>query len=449
MQAPTRAAYYDNAQRDYNVRYGAPRSSFDGPPPGAYPQHAPPRHPGPNGAGRLSTGNEFEPRARPPVRVDSRDIPRVFSSRTTFPYDPAFVRKLFCGLHVVFIGDSMSRALYKDLITLLDNGQPYGQSQLVTTEALKKKMEYQYKGDHMIVKKNEGDSTTFIEVREYCTEHHLLQFFFTTRAYKEDLECIIAKMRSDPPDVVFMQSCIWDVSRYYRDADPHMKEYAARVGRLCRVLSDVLLPTTTFVWLGLPPAEEGITSKPTKGFMANPIVYKYTKEQLNYNMRMANSVAAQIVSSFGFDVCDMVPHFDRREMNMFREPDGVHFNPLGTRIMTQFIVAHLVDAWGVRLPKDITRTLSLRRGKYSAARVARPYETRPSKMIECQRQFFKFMNDNWEKRVSLSPLTSLNSPPIQFLIKFLCLAAVPRHARFAITEGKGGHEPRSKKPRMR
>lgn len=32
-----------------------------------------------------------------------------------------------------------------------------------------------------IVKKNEGDSTTFIEVREFCTEHHLLQFFFTTR----------------------------------------------------------------------------------------------------------------------------------------------------------------------------------------------------------------------------------------------------------------------------
>ncbi|KAH7669932.1 PC-Esterase, partial [Aphelenchoides avenae] len=211
-----------------------------------------------------------------------------------------------------------SRGLYKDLLTLLRPGADSTQRRgsLIWDQDLRNKLEPSFGGDRMTAVNTNGDATDFTEVREFRTPEHLVHFYFTTRVFKEKLESFIIELRRNPPDVLFMQSCIWDQSRYDMNAEGHMEEYAKRLGRLCRLLSSVLPPTTTFVFLLLPPAEEGIANK---GFLGDPRVRRYHKERLNWHMRLANFVAAQVITSFGFDVCDLLPHFDRAKLNIFRE----------------------------------------------------------------------------------------------------------------------------------
>lgn len=53
------------------------------------------------------------------------------------------------------------------------------------------------------------------EVRQYHTDCHLLRFYFVTRCYSTYMESILSDLSKDPqPDVVIMNSCLWDISRY-------------------------------------------------------------------------------------------------------------------------------------------------------------------------------------------------------------------------------------------
>ncbi|ETE57935.1 hypothetical protein L345_16347, partial [Ophiophagus hannah] len=55
-----------------------------------------------------------------------------------------------------------------------------------------------------------GDS-----MRQYRTRYHLVRFYFLTRIYSEYFESILEDFRVGlQPDVLILNSCIWDVSRY-------------------------------------------------------------------------------------------------------------------------------------------------------------------------------------------------------------------------------------------
>uniref|UniRef100_A0A1I7WZE2 DUF2235 domain-containing protein n=1 Tax=Heterorhabditis bacteriophora TaxID=37862 RepID=A0A1I7WZE2_HETBA len=53
-----------------------------------------------------------------------------------FPYDSNFIRHLLHDVHILFIGDSLTRAIYKDLVGLLQNDD------LLSDINLKGKTEY-------------------------------------------------------------------------------------------------------------------------------------------------------------------------------------------------------------------------------------------------------------------------------------------------------------------
>lgn len=54
------------------------------------------------------------------------------------------------------------------------------------------------------------------EVRQYCGPNHLVRFYFVTRIYNSYMETILADLVSGPPpDVVIVNSCLWDISRYW------------------------------------------------------------------------------------------------------------------------------------------------------------------------------------------------------------------------------------------
>ena len=56
----------------------------------------------------------------------------------------------------------------------------------------------------------------------------------------------------------------------------------------------------------------------------------------------------QVAQTFGIDVLDM--HYFFRHKTEMRVGDGVHWNAVAHRKMTNIILAHVSKAWGVKLP---------------------------------------------------------------------------------------------------
>ena len=58
------------------------------------------------------------------------------------------------------------------------------------------------------------NNKTFREVRQYQTGYHLVRYYFVTGCYNSHTPALIRDLSSDPyPDVIIMNSCLWDVSR--------------------------------------------------------------------------------------------------------------------------------------------------------------------------------------------------------------------------------------------
>ena len=56
------------------------------------------------------------------------------------------------------------------------------------------------------------------EIRQYQTDYHLARFYFVTRCYNSYMESILSDLSKEPkPDVVILNSCLWDISRYNRN----------------------------------------------------------------------------------------------------------------------------------------------------------------------------------------------------------------------------------------
>lgn len=53
------------------------------------------------------------------------------------------------------------------------------------------------------------------EVRQFHRPNYLLRFYFITRCYNSYVATVIADLLSSPrPDVIIMNSCLWDITRF-------------------------------------------------------------------------------------------------------------------------------------------------------------------------------------------------------------------------------------------
>lgn len=58
------------------------------------------------------------------------------------------------------------------------------------------------------------NKTSYCEARQYRTAHHLVRFYFLTRAYSAYVESVLRDFTAGPPpDVVIVNSCLWDLNR--------------------------------------------------------------------------------------------------------------------------------------------------------------------------------------------------------------------------------------------
>ena len=107
---------------------------------------------------------------------------------------------------------SFCKSLFINLGTIFNNCQKVDNWYLPFIKG-----ENSFSNDELIEGGRRGrmyNGVNYREVRQYQTDFHLIRFYFVTRAYNTYIESILTDLCEDPkPDVVIMNSCLWDISR--------------------------------------------------------------------------------------------------------------------------------------------------------------------------------------------------------------------------------------------
>ncbi|XP_005070693.1 PC-esterase domain-containing protein 1B-like [Mesocricetus auratus] len=248
------------------------------------------------------------------------------------------VKQLLHNKYVVVLGDSIQRAVYKDLVLLLQKDC------LLSSSQLKSKGELSFEHDELLEGGRWGrmhNGTHYREVRQFCSGRHLVRFYFLTRAYSSYVEDILHQLRwgEYAPDLVIMNSCLWDLSRYGRN---FLRSYREDLERLFRRLDQVLPTSCLLVWNTTMPVAEVVSG----GFVRPDA--PACPSRLREDVMEANFYSATEAVRRGFDVLDL--HFHFRHAGQHRLSDGVHWDERAHRYLSQLLLAHVADAWGVVLP---------------------------------------------------------------------------------------------------
>uniref|UniRef100_H3AR84 Family with sequence similarity 113 n=1 Tax=Latimeria chalumnae TaxID=7897 RepID=H3AR84_LATCH len=237
---------------------------------------------------------------------------------------------------VVILGDSIQRSVYKDLVVLLQKNA------LVTQDQLKSKGETSFEHDFLVESGEQTNGTGYREVRQYCTDHHLVRFYFLTRVYSEYVESVLSDFQAGPqPDVLIINSCIWDISRYGSNS---MREYKSNLKKFFSRLDNILLPECLVIWnLAMP-----LSSEINGGFLTPKLHHLGLGQKLPFDVIAANFYSATMADSYKFDVLDLHYHFRFELQN--RVKDGIHWNPIAHRQISNLLLSHIAEAWSVEVP---------------------------------------------------------------------------------------------------
>ncbi|XP_043828541.1 PC-esterase domain-containing protein 1A [Dromiciops gliroides] len=253
------------------------------------------------------------------------------------------VRQLLHNKFVVVLGDSIQRAVYKDLVLLLQKDS------LLTEAQLKAKGELSFEQDRLVAGGQLGElhnGTHYREVRQFLSSsgHHLLRFYFLTRVYSAYVEDVLAELEhGPPPDLVIINSCLWDLSRYGGDA---IRSYQENLECLFERMEQVLPASCLLVWTLAMPLGERITG----GFLL-PELQSMTGS-LRADVVEANFYCSMLADGHRFDVLDL--HFHFRHAVRHRRLDGIHWDQHAHRHLSQLLLAHVAEAWGVEAPRRRT-----------------------------------------------------------------------------------------------
>ncbi|XP_067563765.1 PC-esterase domain-containing protein 1A isoform X4 [Pseudorca crassidens] len=266
---------------------------------------------------------------------------------TMVQFQASEVQQLLHNKFVVILGDSIQRAVYKDLVLLLQKDS------LLTAAQLKAKGELSFEQDQLMAGGQLGElhnGTQYREVRQFCSGsgHHLVRFYFLTRVYSEYLEGILEELTYGPaPDLVIINSCLWDLSRYGRCS---MESYRENLERVFMRMDQVLPDSCLLVWNMAMPLGERVTG----GFLLPEMLHFITQLQplagsLRRDVVEGNFYSATLAGDHCFDVLDL--HFHFRHAVQHRHRDGVHWDQHAHRHLSHLLLTHVADAWGVELPK--------------------------------------------------------------------------------------------------
>ncbi|XP_077453008.1 PC-esterase domain-containing protein 1A isoform X2 [Stigmatopora argus] len=245
--------------------------------------------------------------------------------------------QLFHNKFIVVLGDSIQRSVYKDLVLLLQYDR------YLCSEQLRKRGEMSFELDLLV----EGgclspmhNGTNYREVRQYQCDHHLVRFYFVTCIYSDYMKSILEDFRRGlKPDLVIVNSCVWDISRYNYT---WLSTYKENLITLFEELKGILPEESLVIWNLTMPLGERIKG----GFLVPEISHKAS--HLRHDVIEANFYSGTLAAAYNLDVLDL--HFHFRFSLQHRAKDGVHWNALAHRRISTLLSLHAADAWGVELP---------------------------------------------------------------------------------------------------
>lgn len=263
------------------------------------------------------------------------------------------LRSLFVGLYIVFLGDSNSRRMYYDAISLMQH------SEFVSQEDIKTVGTESHLGDKLIGggKRGKGlhNGKSFREIRAWNNDDTLIEYYYITRSYSEYVNAVIENLGKPDhprPDVIICSSCVWDINRYGFQGVGKL-DYPRNVAKLFSSLQEHF-PSgrqsghCQIIWqTGLPVKAE------PKGGVFDGVPVSLRAKDLNDDMRLAGFSSAKVASAFGIEVVDMFHHFE--QLLHLQDRDGIHWHSKAYRRMTNILAGSICKARCIPLPTSWTQ----------------------------------------------------------------------------------------------
>lgn len=202
-------------------------------------------------------------------------------------------------------------------------------------------------GDQLL----EGGSKTglknikYKEVRQFTKGSTIITFYFVTRCYGEYVKSIIAKYETQPPDVIIMNSCLWDISRYGKNAK---SEFKTNISELLEAIG-LLMPFDSkkvFIWNATLPVVDANKSSYV------PFEFPQNFQLENTDVRSANLYVRDQMADYGshFIFLDLFDIFYGHRNH--RIHDGVHWDSFAHRKITHLLLTSLATQWDIKLPEQ-------------------------------------------------------------------------------------------------
>jgi len=257
------------------------------------------------------------------------------------------VHQLLKGKRCLFIGDSIMRNMYKDLVWLTSHPR----------EEFLKTRHFQDKGEaHLGGLKEEklvygGPKITkgryYEEVREYRNKNLDIEysFYFITICWSTKLYRFVEeypKNYNGYPDVIMINSALWDINRWGTGGT---RQFRYNIHYLLHSLKWLLRKDgwtdVQVIWMTTPP----ISTEIRGGFMMRQL--EFSKLAMRCNIMEGNQYAANAAAAYGFDVLDM--HYYMMPQIHRRAADGIHWNAEAVRMQVNVFLTHFCLARGIEL----------------------------------------------------------------------------------------------------
>ena len=174
------------------------------------------------------------------------------------------------------------------------------------------------------------------EVRRADTGETVVRFYFVTRCYSDYMQKILDELAKFHPDVIIMNSCVWDLHRY----GPHgMSAFKRNLKKLMDSVEVGMGPNSTFIWTATLPV-----AKQCKGGFLLP----YCDSIPSREVVEVNYYAQDLMKRYRHTFLDFHMVFSAQLHH--RAADGIHWNNVAHRRMSHLLLQQISTLWAVPLP---------------------------------------------------------------------------------------------------
>ncbi|XP_046385587.1 PC-esterase domain-containing protein 1B-like isoform X2 [Ischnura elegans] len=220
------------------------------------------------------------------------------------------IKMLFRGKFILILGSSNFRAVYRDIIWLLNFNK------IIPEGHLRRKLDFSYLGDRLIKQGELNRGRDYVEMREYKKDGFHIKYNFITKCLTKEVEEMMHDIHEGnckPPDIVIVNSCLWDITRWGPNG---VTLYKDNMRKLFSIMKSSLPSTTLVIFSTTPPVSQSCSA----AFLVRQV--EFMRHSLRFEVMEANLFARQLVPTYGYNILDL--HYHLRMQIHRWGPDGVN-----------------------------------------------------------------------------------------------------------------------------